>query len=36
MPQPPEEKVVFGLGGAWGYALPDLTSPARDLGLDFA
>jgi hypothetical protein len=29
MPQPPAEKVVFGLGGAWGYALPDLTSPAR-------
>jgi hypothetical protein len=25
----PEDRVVFGLGGAWGYAPGDLTSPAR-------
>jgi hypothetical protein len=25
----PEESVVYGLGGAWGFAPADLTSPAR-------
>ncbi len=28
----PGDRVVFGLGGAWGFAPKDLTSPARAAG----
>src|SRR5450755_3207981 len=29
MPEMPKDDVVFGLGGGWGFARSDLTSPAR-------
>jgi hypothetical protein len=29
MSESPEQEVVFGLGGAWGFSTGDLTSPAR-------
>ena len=29
MPELPKDDVVFGLGGAWGFARDDLTSPER-------
>jgi hypothetical protein len=32
MPDTPGDRVVFGLGGAWGFAPADLTSPARAAG----
>src|SRR5580693_4954712 len=28
----PGDRIVFGLGGAWGFAPKDLTSPARAAG----